>query len=290
MANASNRITHVLLALVLLSLFAMIGMLATTARGGPLDPPGPVGTTDGLRGPGTPISSLPFTIDQPGYYYLTRNLTGAQNTDGITVSASDVTLDLGGFELAGTNRTGDGISVSGTQRAVVVRNGSVTNWDIGIFAAAAVYSRVHDVTVLQNAEGLRIGIASMVEDCVVSSNLGIGIRANTSIIRDCTIIDNNLSGVEAFNESYIHHNHIFNNNVSSTYEHSDVRLTGTRNTVEQNQGLGVAMTTSSTLNRVYRNRGCDEILDLGSGNEAPVIPYEPMGNGQYGIKPERNRC
>ncbi len=38
MANASNRITHTLLVLVLFALLAVVGMLATRAEGGPLDP------------------------------------------------------------------------------------------------------------------------------------------------------------------------------------------------------------------------------------------------------------
>jgi glutamate synthase domain-containing protein 3 len=34
-------------------------------------------------------------------YYVTANLTGVAGQHGISVNASGVTLDLGGFELAG---------------------------------------------------------------------------------------------------------------------------------------------------------------------------------------------
>ena len=87
--------------LLLVTLLAVIGLFATRAYGGPLDPPGAPASTDGVRGQGTPISSLPFAITQPGRYYLTRNLTGPGNANGITITAANVTLDLNGFTLDG---------------------------------------------------------------------------------------------------------------------------------------------------------------------------------------------
>ena len=44
-----------------------------------------------------PISSLPFTIGNCGSYFLTSCLTGSPGSDGITVTADDVTIDLNGF-------------------------------------------------------------------------------------------------------------------------------------------------------------------------------------------------
>ena len=49
----------------------------------------------------TPIDSIPFTITEGGSYYLTANLTGVPLADGITVNASDVTIDLNGYTLDG---------------------------------------------------------------------------------------------------------------------------------------------------------------------------------------------
>ena len=57
----------------------------------------------------TPIPSLPFRISKSGSYFLARSLVGAQGTDGITVDADNVTLDLNGFTLRGMAGSGNAI-------------------------------------------------------------------------------------------------------------------------------------------------------------------------------------
>ncbi|MGH7622796.1 MAG: hypothetical protein ACREMU_10690, partial [Gemmatimonadaceae bacterium] len=93
MKNVFNRMGWVLAGIV--SLVA-IAAVAGIVHGGPLDPPGSPASTDGVLRPGTPITSIPFSITQPGNYYLTRNLTMATSGDGITITSDEVSLDLGG--------------------------------------------------------------------------------------------------------------------------------------------------------------------------------------------------
>src|SRR5437667_9194781 len=82
-------------ALALLLLAALAGVV----HGGPLDPPGPVAPTGK-----TVITSLPFTISQPGSYILNGDLTGSSG-DGITIQTDWVTIDLNGFTLFGASGT-----------------------------------------------------------------------------------------------------------------------------------------------------------------------------------------
>jgi hypothetical protein len=78
-------------------------MLADGLAQGPLTPPpgAPAPTMKTLEQiePRTPISALPFTISSPGSYYVSGDLVVVANQHGISIDASNVTLDLGGFEL-----------------------------------------------------------------------------------------------------------------------------------------------------------------------------------------------
>ena len=63
-----------------------------------VQPRRPIGTS---ATPGS--TNALFVISQPGSYYLTTNITGVAGKDGIWITASGVTLDLMGFELAGVS-------------------------------------------------------------------------------------------------------------------------------------------------------------------------------------------
>ena len=82
-ASITVRLNTLLLVILICMAGAIIAILGARASAGPLDPPAPPASTDGVRQPGTPISSIPFTISQSGSYYLTRNLTDTGGNDGI---------------------------------------------------------------------------------------------------------------------------------------------------------------------------------------------------------------
>src|SRR5882724_3568968 len=95
--------THRILKLLSIAFFALEFQISVFAQGS-LTPPGaPAPTMKTLTQiePRRPISSLPFTINTSGSYYLTTNLVGVVGSDGISIVASDVTIDLGGFTLLG---------------------------------------------------------------------------------------------------------------------------------------------------------------------------------------------
>ena len=285
MAAISNRINTLLLLLVLFALFGVLALLATNARGGPLDPPGAPGSTDGVRDPGTPISSLPYPITQPGHYYLTRNLIGAQNLDGIVITTDHVTLDLGGFTLFGTNKTGFGVSTSGTREAIRVQNGSLEGWATALYLADATYSRVDHVTAIRNITGMQIGPNSVVANCNASFNDSLGLSATESEIHGCAIADNGHVGLLLSDENFVHANHVVHNNrVGIMPDGAGVYIAGTENRIADNylgeqDGIAapaVLAGSTSAANVVIRNsiRGC---VNAGINN------YIPVGN-----EPDRN--
>ena len=81
--------------------------------------------------PRTPISSSPYTISNPGSYYLTTNIVGVSSQNGINISANNVTLDLNGFSLQGISSAINGISIQTGYTNVTVRNGTISGWGAG---------------------------------------------------------------------------------------------------------------------------------------------------------------
>jgi hypothetical protein len=86
-----------------------------------------------FSGVGTRITSLPYRIDKPGFYYVTGNLS-TNSAAGITIAQQDVTLDLMGFTLYGNLSVPEsrGISIAGGNN-IEVRNGTLEGWNYGVY-------------------------------------------------------------------------------------------------------------------------------------------------------------
>jgi hypothetical protein len=189
----SSRTTNILLILVLSAGIAIIAMLATGVRGGPLDPPGPPGSTLPQVEPRSPIppvgwnGTFPIVIDQPGSYFLTRNLTtGGAGAIGISITANEVSLDLNGFTLDGLDTSGVGIL--SLQTRVRVHGGSVRRFGIGM-SLQGTQPIVEDVLVTNfGAVGVVIGSNGVVADCFVRGGSEFGVLlGSSSVMRRCTI-------------------------------------------------------------------------------------------------------
>ena len=160
----------------------------TALAQGSLTPPGaPAPTMRTLLEiePRTPISSLPFTISTSGGYYLAGNLTGS---NGISIAADNVDLDLMGFSLCGSTGTNSGINVPASQINLTIRNGNIVNWGgMGVNAANASNGRLEGLRASSNKlGGLIIGVSSIVSRCEAFHNRWDGIRVGDgSRVRDC---------------------------------------------------------------------------------------------------------
>jgi hypothetical protein len=207
--------------------------IATVLAQGPLTPPpgapAPVMKTLDQIEPRTPVSSLPFTIGQPGSYYLTDNFQFTAATGhAISINASDVTLDLMGFRLSSSSGvTGDAIHLVTGLRNVEVRNGTITgntavlvsgtapnqSWTVspagfngGIIAppSPAVtgchYSHLR-ISRCRTA-GLNGGEQALLEDVSATQNGDSGIDvSNESTVTHCTATQNGNHGISSIGGS-----------------------------------------------------------------------------------------
>lgn len=179
--------------------FGFIPLLAQ----GPLTPvgaPAPTFKTLDQVEPRRPISSLPFTISEPGSYYVTTNLS---SSFGISITANHVTLDLGGFALSGVAAAPlSGIDISGTQTNISIRNGVLQGWgSYGISAFNAVGLKISEVHVSGCVQGgIAAGRLSVIENCIAIGNEGTGIAAEPgSRIVGCVAGTNRFEGIAASN-------------------------------------------------------------------------------------------
>jgi parallel beta-helix repeat protein len=194
--------------------------------------------------PRIPISSLPFTIETPGSYYLTGDLTSSG--DGIIVNADNVTIDLKGFSLIGS---GLGISsgIYMVERSnVEIRNGTVKNF-MGTYQQGGGVNE-------WNGKGHRvIGVRA------ISNGRGIYLGGPNHLVKDCTVGENGSYGIVVGNGSTVTGNTVYSNGDRGVTTHSGCTVIG--NTFFDNASSG--------------------IHDQGVGSS--IIHNTCSNNGQWGI-------
>src|SRR4051794_40337731 len=159
--------------LLLAVALTMAGNHSLFSQGSLLPPGAPAPTMKSLAQiePRTAITNLPYTINQPGSYYLTSSLTNVPGggVDGVTVAANDVTIDLNGFALVGRG-SDNGVSVSGAQRNFSVHNGIIRSWGFrGVNALSLNSGLFERLRVSDNGgNGLGIGRGCTARDCTAS--------------------------------------------------------------------------------------------------------------------------
>ncbi len=137
-------------------------------------------------------------INQPGSYRVTQDLVSRSSPQCILIDASNVTLDLQGHTISGDgSASSKGISNGGNRNSLntEVRNGSISNFGIGIDLSTAVGARVERVRVLNSVTtGVQVGPGSTVASTLVVNDreniAGNGINASQVSI----VVDNLVGG------------------------------------------------------------------------------------------------
>jgi hypothetical protein len=187
---------------LLLGLLATLNpQLSTCCGQGVLTPPGaPAPTMKSLAQiePRTPISSLPFTIGNSGSYYLTTNLYG---TNGITIQANEVSLDLNGFALVSESSVVVTGIVALAQSNLRIHNGKLSNWTVAV-AGLSSQTVLEDLDIqgagIGGMTNVMVGAQCRVSRCMISNsgNSGLGlVVGDRSIVENCQIYGNRIGGV-----------------------------------------------------------------------------------------------
>ncbi|MFG0256730.1 MAG: right-handed parallel beta-helix repeat-containing protein [Phycisphaerales bacterium JB043] len=233
-----------------LTAFAISGTLlishAPNSRAGDLTPPSGAIQASGLIPINPQTATFPIDINQPGSYILLGNLTLSAATNGITISASDVTLDLNGFTLDGAGVGVEGIisGVAATEN-VLVRNGTVKNFvGGGVVLFNTTRAIIEDMRAVDNAiEGIRAADEAIVRRCVSSGSGGTGIYvADRSLVTDCQVQGEAATSLGVYMND---HSTVENCQITSTTSHG-IRIFGeqcrvTNNTVRADSGSGVGI-------------------------------------------------
>ena len=198
--------------------------------------------------PRTPILSAPYSITEPGSYYVTQNLSVAGAVDAISVEAENVTIDLNGFVLSGDGTVGsEGIFISLGRRNVTVKNGTITGFYDGI-------------TDLNPGDA---GHTILNVRAVDNINYGISLPSSGNQIHGCIVIGNEY-GINVGYGSIVNGNTCRGNNGTGLSVDPGSRVIG--NTVSYNIGPGIVLDWGSMAkgNSCRGNNGTG--LSVGSGS------------------------
>lgn len=213
---------------------------------GSLTPPGPPAPTFKTLNqvePRTPITNLPYFITAPGSYYLVTNLNGGAG-GGITISNSDVSVDLNGFALIGG--TGAGISFTLVTN-VAIRNGTVRGWSgAGVNGFGAPNSLFQNLRASQNGNiGLRIS-QGLISGCTAMTNgfNGIVVDLNSTVI-NCTASFNVGHGIVGGSDSTVVNCTASSNGGNGINGSTHSTLIGC--TASSNTGTGIFASLGSTI-------------------------------------------
>ena len=193
----------------------------------------------------TPISSLPYTITQPGSYYVSANLDGSSG--GIDVVADNVTLDLMGFTLDGGGSIDDhGVDLTDRSN-VSIQNGTIRRFGRSGIAQNNIFpdhNRVLNVRVLDNGftssyVGIRlIGDSALITGCTAAGNTGVGIVAGRyASIKNSLARNNGDTGISASVDSIIVGNTAYSNSGTGIVGHGGSVLI--QNISHDNEEFGI---------------------------------------------------
>ena len=237
---------------------------------------------------GTEIKALPYTISQPGFYFITKNLTCALGNHGIVVDTDNVTIDLMGFSLTGGGVSGgttDGGIYMNNRTNVEIRNGTIREFpNLGVYGLgnSSKGHRCFNLRILSNGNhGIYLaGYSHMVKGCTAINNSADGLSVGEgSTLTGNTCYENGGRGIEAFSGSTVILNTCRDNGSDGIYALAG--STVTNNTCRLNGANGIRTSNNCFISgNTCRDNDVDGIRASGGSS---MISNTCCANGNDGI-------
>jgi len=225
---------------------------------------------------------------------VNNNLQDCPN-DGLVVTASNITIDLNGHEIDGTNHSGKyGVNDVGGFDHVTVKNGYIRNFVVGVRCEGADHALLQGLTVSGGTgEGLQVLNGSTYD--TIKGNFVTGIK-NSGIRTDHVsnvLVTKNVSSGNNFvgildtssTNDVISSNQVSGNNWDGigTWSSTGTRIINNRSISNEAAGVSDVSSTSVVItgNRLTSNTGYG--IYLGPAYEATVRGNNASSNGFSGI-------
>ena len=261
----SNRSQSTLAAVVL----AALAVLALAVA--------PVGLAGAQPAGATPVNAC-TTIDTPGRYVLTENVTGDvadEDEACIEVTSGNVTLDGAGHSVTGTG-TGHGVEVDGAQTPVTnvtVERLHANEWTVGVFLLGVDDSTVRNVVANGTISGVSLaqsGESRVVDTTAYNNSIGIAVggMSHNNTVRNAVAVQNKW-GIHFERESG---NNTVRNSVArnnSNWDYYGMRNRGP-NTVS-NLELSTATLSFTAQNVAFRSITDPPALPAGTANRGAYV-------------------
>jgi len=217
-------------------------------------------------------SSFPVTISTAGSYKLISNITCSDTSAeaAIKITASNVTLDLNGFTVAGPGKSASGttygVYAMGTITTpiynILIKDGNVRDFsEDGVLVLYSINSRVDDIMAFNNGgRGINVSASenAKIESCQADSNTTYGLNLNASnysVLKNCVSTNNDygilVGGTGLYNR--VEGNHSVNNTTS------DIHIFGNYNIAIYNTS-NIAISTTGSGNQTTYNNGLNSTL------------------------------
>jgi hypothetical protein len=137
-------------------------------------------------------AGFPATLSRPGRYKLSGNLQAPSGTDGIEITANDVTIDLNGFTISHSPQSlGYGVHAQNVTR-IRVSDGTIFGFGTaGIGGSDLIV--VENMRLLANGTAISVNQQARIRNNTIAQN-GTGISCGQCVVEQNIVTGNSASG------------------------------------------------------------------------------------------------